>query len=357
MSALPLIHDLSLDDLKTEMVSWGERDYRALQIWEGLYHQLVETPHELTTLPTPMRQRLFETFHFTPCEPTQWQRSNDGNTEKALLALRDGQFIEAVLMHYERRRTVCISTQVGCAMGCRFCATGQMGLRRNLNPGEIVGQVLLFTRRLNREKRRLDNIVVMGMGEPFHNYDALAKAIRILNHPQGFRFGARRMTVSTVGLIPGIERFGRDFPQLNLAISLHAATNDLRDQLVPINRRYPLESLLSACRAYVERTSRRITFEWALIEGINDGIEQAEALAALVRGLNCHINLIPLNPTPAYTQQASHAERIHDFARTISSHRIPHSVRVRRGIDIQAGCGQLAIEKNQSQQRQDMDAD
>jgi 23S rRNA (adenine2503-C2)-methyltransferase len=356
MSALPLIHDLSLDDLKTKMVSWGERDYRAVQIWQGLYHQLVETPQELTTLPISMRQRLSETYHFTPCEPTQWQRSNDGNTEKALLVLHDGQFIESVLMHYDRRRTVCISTQVGCAMGCRFCATGQMGFRRNLSPGEIVGQVLLFARHLKKEKHRLDNIVVMGMGEPFHNYDALAQAIRILNHPQGFRFGARRITVSTVGLVPGIECFGRDFPQLNLAISLHAATNDLRDQLVPMNRRYPLERLVSACRAYVERTSRRITFEWALIEGINDGIEQAEALAALVRGLNCHINLIPLNPTSAYGQQASSPERSQDFSRVLSNHRISHTVRVRRGIDIQAGCGQLAIRKeNQAQQRHEKD--
>jgi 23S rRNA (adenine2503-C2)-methyltransferase len=357
MSTLPLIHDLSLDDLETGMSSWGEREYRAGQIWQGLYHQLVASPHELTTLPTSLRQRLSETYRFTPLEPMQWQRSSDANTEKVLLALHDGLSIETVLMHYERRRTVCISTQVGCAMDCSFCATGQMGFQRNLSPGEIVGQVLLFVRRLKPEEHHLDNIVVMGMGEPFHNYDALARAIRILNHPQGLRFGARRITVSTVGLVPGIERFGRDFPQLNLAVSLHAATNDLRDRLVPINRRYPLERLLPACHAHVESTSRRLTFEWALIEGVNDGMDQAEALVALVRGLNCHINLIPLNPTSTYGERASSPDRIHDFAKVLSNHHVSHSIRVRRGIDIQAGCGQLAIRKeNQIRQRHAKDA-
>lgn len=347
MSAKPLIFDLSFDELESKLDSWGERSYRARQIWRGLYKQGIDTPQKLTTLPTVLRQRLSDQFRFIAFEPVQWEHSLDENTEKVLLSLHDGQTIEAVLMHYDQRRTVCISTQVGCAMGCTFCATGQMGFQRNLSAGEIVSQALLFTRRLKAEGHRLDNIVVMGMGEPFHNFDALAQAIRILNHPQGFRFGARRITVSTVGLIPGIERFGTEFPQLNLAISLHAATNQLRNQLVPVNRRYPLERLLPACREYVKRTSRRITFEWALIEGINDSLDQAEALVDIVRGLNCHINLIPLNPTSAYTGRPSSPIRSGDFMKALSQRNVSHSVRVRRGIDIQAGCGQLASRKGE----------
>lgn len=349
MSDLPLIYDLSLEQLQTNLEDWGEPAYRSKQIWHALYRRLVRDPSEMTEISKALRQRLIETFHFGSPSPIRHQRSEDGKTEKVLLSLHDGQSIEAVLMHYDRRRTACVSTQVGCAMGCTFCATGQMGLQRNLSAGEIVLQVLHFAHRLSQDELRLDNIVVMGMGEPFHNYPALSDAILRLNDPDGFRFGSRRLTVSTVGLIPGIENFGREFPQVNLAISLHAATNELRDQLVPANRRYPLETLIRTCRNHVAQTGRRITFEWALIQDVNDGPEQAQRLASLIGGLNCHVNLIPLNPTTNYPGKPTDKSGTAAFAQVLDRHGIANSVRVRRGLDIDAGCGQLAI-KNQSRE-------
>jgi 23S rRNA (adenine2503-C2)-methyltransferase len=342
MSDLPLIYDLSLEQLQTAIEGWGEPTYRARQIWQGLYRRLVHTPSEMTDLPSALRQQLMETFRFESPAPIGHLRSRDGSTEKVLLPLHDGQSVEAVLMHYDRRRTACISTQVGCAMGCSFCATGQMGLKRNLSAGEIVLQVLYFARQLAHDQQRLDNVVVMGMGEPLHNYQALSAAIRRLNHAQGYGLGSRRITVSTVGLIPGIEQFGRDFPQVNLAISLHAANDELRNQLIPANKRYPLNALIHACQAHIAKTGRRITFEWALIRNLNDGPEHAQELASLVSGLNCHVNLIPLNPTANYPGEPSSKARTDAFARVLSQHHIPNSVRVRRGLDIDAGCGQLA---------------
>jgi 23S rRNA (adenine2503-C2)-methyltransferase len=212
-----------------------------------------------------------------------------------------------------------------------------MGFSRNLPVGEIVEQVLHFA-----AGERVSNIVFMGMGEPFHNYEATLEAIDRLNDPQGMAFGARRMTLSTVGLVPQIERFTQERRQVNLAVSLHAATDELRDQLVPINRKYPLESLLRACRAYVQHTGRRITFEWALIRDVNDGGDQARALAAWIRGMNCHVNLIPLNPTAGYKGEATPRERAAAFRHALVGQGIPCTVRVRRGLDIDAGCGQLA---------------
>jgi 23S rRNA (adenine2503-C2)-methyltransferase len=244
-------------------------------------------------------------------------------------------------MGYRRRTTLCISTQAGCAMGCSFCATGQMGFARQLSAGEIVEQVLLFAAR-----ERISNIVFMGMGEPFHNYEATLEAVDRLNDPEGMAFGARRMTLSTVGLVPQLERFTRERRQVNLAVSLHAATDDLRDRLVPINRKYPLDVLMGACRAYIQLTGRRLTFEWALIRDVNDGEDQALALASRVRGLNCHVNLIPLNPTSGYPGQASPRERAAAFRTVLTSRGIPCTVRVRRGLDIDAGCGQLAAKSS-----------
>ena len=296
----------------------------------------------MTDLPPELRRRLDRELDFIGLRPVAEQASTDGETSKTLFALADGARLEAVLMRYERRRTVCISTQVGCAMGCVFCATGQMGFLRNLSAGEIVAQVLAFARRLEAEGERLTNIVVMGMGEPFHNYDATLAALDRLNDPAGFGFGERRMTISTVGLVPAIDRFAGERRQINLAVSLHAATDELRARLLPINRRYPLSALFDACRRYVDATHRRITFEWALIDGVNDGLEQAQALASLAAGLTCHVNLIQLNPTGAYTGGASPRQQAHAFAQELRRAGIPATLRIRRGIDIQAGCGQLA---------------
>jgi 23S rRNA (adenine2503-C2)-methyltransferase len=233
-------------------------------------------------------------------------------------------------------------------MGCVFCATGQMGLKRSLTAGEIVEQVLYYARVLAEANDRLTNVVVMGMGEPFHNYQATMDAIDRLNDSRGFNFGARRFTISTIGLIPMIERFTQAALQVKLAISLHAATDELRDQLLPINRRYPLSTLMPACFAYIEATGRRISFEWALIEGVNDGLDQAEKLVQLVNGLKCHVNLIQLNPTNGYSGKATPLDRAKHFRDILTSHAIPCTIRSRRGIEINAGCGQLVTNQASS---------
>lgn len=244
-------------------------------------------------------------------------------------------------MRYTERNTICVSSQAGCAMNCSFCATGQAGFQRNLSTGEIVEQIIFFARRLMHQGERLTNLVFMGMGEPFANYGAVQEAIARLTDPQGFNFGARRITISTVGLVPGIEKFTAERSQVNLAVSLHAATDELRSEMMPINRRYPLDVLMKACRDYVETTRRRLSFEWALISGVNDTPQQARLLAQRIRGMLCHVNMIPLNPTPGFGGRASTKERIAAFRAELDHYGIPNSVRERRGIDISAGCGQL----------------
>jgi 23S rRNA (adenine2503-C2)-methyltransferase len=344
MTPLPLIFDLSLDELNSTLLTWGEPAYRASQIWKGIYDQLVSDPHELTVLPKSLRERLADTFNFRALDRIAISQSNDDNTEKVLFRLNDGEKIETVFMRYNARRTLCISTQVGCAMGCVFCATGQMGLQRSLTAGEIVEQVLSYARDLAKLEDRLTNIVMMGMGEPFHNYQATIAAIKRLGDPDGFNFGARRFTISTIGLVPMIDRFTQEALQVNLAISLHAATNELRDQLLPINQHYPLSTLLPACANYVEATGRRISFEWALIEGLNDGLDQANELIHLVKGLKCHVNLILLNPTQSYDGKASSLEQAKQFRDLLTSYALPCTIRSRRGVEINAGCGQLATD-------------
>jgi 23S rRNA (adenine2503-C2)-methyltransferase len=227
-------------------------------------------------------------------------------------------------------------------MGCTFCATGQMGFLRNLTSGEILEQVIHYARILSSKGEQVTNVVMMGMGEPFHNYEATLAAIDRLNNPDGFNLGARRFTISTVGLVPGIRRFSAENRQVNLAISLHAADDELRSSLLPVNRKYPLDELIYACREYVAVTRRRISFEWALINGLNDGIDQARKLALLVSGLNCHVNVIPLNPTQGYSGKATTRPRALAFSQELEAQGIPCTIRLRRGIDIQAGCGQLA---------------
>jgi 23S rRNA (adenine2503-C2)-methyltransferase len=337
-----LIYDLSFSNLHSVLQDWGEEPYRTTQVWEGLYKHLYSAADQFTSLPQALRDRLASNFTFTSLNPMIHAHSKDHETEKILFELEDGRRIETVLMFYEKRRTVCISTQAGCGMGCVFCATGQMGLMGNLTSGEIVEQVLYFTRQLQEADENLSNIVTMGMGEPFHNYDAVMQAVDTLNHPEGFRFGARRITISTVGIIPMIRRFTEEECKINLAVSLHAATNELRDRLVPINRRYPLEDLIPTCRDYIERSGRRLSFEWALIEGVNDGLDQARALARFVNGMLCHVNLIPLNPTQGYAGVGGSRTSAIAFRDELVSMGIATTIRVRRGIDIGAGCGQLA---------------
>ncbi|MEE8389441.1 MAG: 23S rRNA (adenine(2503)-C(2))-methyltransferase RlmN [Anaerolineae bacterium] len=337
------LYNLNLPSLQSLLKNWGQPAYRARQLWEWLYVHLLTDLEQMTNLPRSLRERLAAETSVGVPQVADTVQSSDKRTRKDLLRLGDGETVEAVLMQYERRRTVCISTQVGCAVGCTFCATGQMGFRRDLSSGEIVAQVLHFARILRDEAKgeRLTNVVLMGMGEPLLNYDSSLDAVRRLIHPQGFNLGQRHITLSTVGVVPGIRRLADEGLQITLAVSLHAATDQLRDQLVPINRRYGLDDLFEACHHYVKRTRRRVSFEWALINGVNDTPAQAQALAARLTGILAHVNLIPLNPTSSYTGRPSSQSTLADFTAILERHRIPHTIRVRRGVNIQAGCGQL----------------
>lgn len=353
------IYDLSFEGLSELIKSWDVPAYRASQIWEGMYKHLWTNWDEFTNLPTSLRRKLADEFaragssnvnssSFTSLQPVDKVESSDRETVKTLFSIRGGQQVEAVWMHYSKRNTLCISTQAGCAMGCVFCATGQMGFKRQLSSGEIIEQVLFYARLLAAQQQQVTNIVVMGMGEPFHNYDATMTAIRRLNDTNGTNLGARRFTISTVGLVPGIKRFSSEHSQINLAISLHAADDELRGQLLPINNKYPLDELLNACLDYIQSTNRRISFEWALIQGVNDTPEQANKLIQRLKPFYangvalCHVNVIPLNPTQKYGGHASSHQRALAFQAELERAGIPCTIRLRRGIEIQAGCGQLA---------------
>jgi len=348
----PILYDLNPSELQELLAGWNEPLYRSHQIWQGIYQNLWQTPQEFSTLPASLKEKLSAYFCLEPLTQVESLKSRDKKTTKLLFNLQDGRTIETVLMRYNERRTACISTQAGCAMGCSFCATGQMGFHRHLSSGEIVAQVLYLSRLLFQEQDRLTNIVIMGMGEPFHNYNATIAAIGRLNDSKGFNFGERRFTISTSGLIPGIQRFTAEKRQINLAVSLHAANDDLRNSLMPINRKYPLGPLMDACKEYVEKTGRRITFEWALIHGVNDNLNDAQELIRLIRGLLCHVNIIPLNPTVNYKGKATTPERAQAFQKLLEYAGIPCTIRIRRGIDIQAGCGQLASLSNKQSLKQ-----
>ena len=292
------------------------------------------------------------TFSFTHLEVARKFSSSKGDATKSLYILPDGNGIEAVLLLYEKRQTVCISTQAGCGMGCVFCATGQMGLLRNLTRGEIVEQVIHQSRHLQTKDSRLTNIVIMGMGEPFHNYQETMGAIDILNNKDGMDFGARRITVSTVGIVPAIKRFTAEKRQVNLAVSLHTINDDIRSSLLPVNRKYPVDMLLQACNDYVNYTGRRITFEWALISNVNDSANDAIKLSkklqmfTKVNSSLCHVNLIPLNPTPSYRGKDPERANAISFKDILNRNGISCTIRMRRGLDINASCGQLATRHN-----------
>ncbi|KAF0108753.1 MAG: hypothetical protein FD146_639 [Anaerolineaceae bacterium] len=344
-----LIYDLSLPDITSLLQTWNEPAYRAKQIWQGLYRNFWNAPGQFTSLPAALRAKLGEALQFNALTPTTTLQSADGETVKTLFQLHDGRAIEAVLMRYEKRNTLCISTQAGCAMGCVFCATGQMGFKRHLSSGEIVAQVMYYARALqtsefskNSEVSNVTNVVVMGMGEPFHNYENTMAAIDRLNDPDGYNFGARRFTISTVGLVPAIRRFAAEKRQVNLAVSLHAADDALRTSMLPVNKSYPVDELLQACRDYAAATGRRVTFEWALVDGVNDTPEQALLLAGKLKGMLCHVNAIPLNPTEGYAGKGTTRERAVKFRDVLTRNGVPCTIRLRRGMDIQAGCGQLA---------------
>ena len=328
--------------LRALLARWGEPAFRAGQIRRWMYERGATSVEDMTDLPKALRERLAAETTLGTLTVAAEQRSTDG-TLKRVHRLPDGQLIETVLMPYDDgRRTACISTQAGCAMGCVFCATGQMGFVRHLGADEIFEQAVRLSNELRKSGDRLSNVVLMGMGEPFHNYDNTLVAIRRLMSDLGI--GARHITVSTVGLVPQIRRFAREGLQVRPAISLHAATDEQRAAILPVNRRYKLAELLDACREYRELTTRRITFEWALIAGKNDDEETAHTLGRLLHGLDAHVNLIPLNPTRGYDGKPTQAPQANRFVAILTEHGVEATVRVRRGIDIDAGCGQLKAE-------------
>lgn len=316
----------------------GQQRFRVDQLWSGLYdHGL--PPDEITNLPKALRADLASVVSASLI-PAARQATPDGLTVKRLWELDDGARIESVLMHYPERSTVCISSQAGCAMGCGFCATGQAGYERHLTVGEILEQVVAARR--EAEPRRLSNIVYMGMGEPFANFDRVVESIDRVMGDLGI--GARHITVSTVGLIPQIRRFSQLGWQVGLAVSLHAANDDLRTELVPINARHPLDELVDACREFRSRTGRRVSFEWAMIDGVNDRDADASELAALAKRASAHVNLIPLNPTPGWPTTGTPPDRIRRFERSLAAQGVNVTVRANRGTDIDAACGQLRAE-------------
>ncbi|MEY2753916.1 MAG: ribosomal large subunit methyltransferase [Actinomycetota bacterium] len=318
----------------------GEPRYRLDQVWDGLYTQLAP-PSEITALPKTLRERVESAL---PHALTQVVRrvSDSGDTVKYLWELHDGSRVETVLMLYPDRVTVCVSSQAGCAMACGFCATGQAGFTRHLTVGEIVEQVVLAAREARSMGRRLANVVYMGMGEPMANEAAVWSSVERLHGALGL--SARHLTISTVGLIPGIRTLATRPLPVNLAVSLHAANDTLRDELVPINKRYPIDELMDACAEYLAAKGRRLSFEWALIAGVNDRDSDASELARLTRRfrLPAHVNIIPLNPTPGYPTVGSSPRRVAEFHSRLVDLGVNATVRRNRGTDIDAACGQLA---------------
>jgi 23S rRNA (adenine2503-C2)-methyltransferase len=336
-------YDATPDELAALLA--GEPGYRVRQVWDGLYGRGL-APEGMTDLPTALRQRLGEALPLA-LEPARESVSDNGDTVKWLWRLRDGALIETVLRRYagpepgRGRVTVCVSSQAGCAMACGFCATGQAGFDRQLSAGEIVEQVMRAAERARAfdPARRVGNVVLMGMGEPMANYDNVWAAVHRLHDDVGI--SARHLTISTVGIIPGIRRLAGDDLPVNLAVSLHAANDALRDELVPINRRYPLAELASACADYVAATRRRLSFEWALIAGVNDRRSDVAELAAYARPLGAHVNLIPLNPTPGYATPGTPPDGVRRFRDTLRASGVNATIRQNRGTDIDAACGQL----------------
>lgn len=333
--------DLGLADLTAQVEELGYPAYRARQLYEWAYQHLAGSYDEMRTVPADLRAALAGSLPLTTLAPVQEIRTDNGDTVKMLTRTADGHLVETVLMLYPDRATVCVSCQVGCAVGCAFCATGLGGLARNLTAGEMVAQVVDAARRAREAGRQLTNLVMMGMGEPFHNYDATMAFIRIINDPAGMGFGARRITISTAGVIPMIDKLADEPLQVNLAVSLHTPFNDQRDELVPHNRRYPVADLVAACQRYIAKTGRRVSFEYALMRGINDSDETAVALGDLLRGMLCHLNLIPFNPVEVLQFERPDPAGIERFAGIVREAGIPVTVRYSRGVEIAAACGQL----------------
>lgn len=319
------------------------RSYRLDQLYRAATKELVADLADVTVLPASVREGLAERgFRLSSVEPVVLERSNDRQTTKGLFRLRDGSEVEAVLMeHHNDRTTVCISSQAGCAYKCAFCSTGQAGFTRDLQPAEIFDQARFFAIELAKRGKKITNIVLMGMGEPFANFDSVMAAVALLNDPHGFGLGHRHITISTVGLVPQIDRFADEGIQVNLAISIHAPTDEIRARIMPVNRRYPLAELMAACERYVAKTNRKVFFEYVMLAGVNDGVAEARALAQLMRGHLYHVNLIPYNATPDAELRGSGEAQIRAFHDVLEKAGVPCTIRVPMGRDIAAACGQL----------------
>lgn len=326
-----------------------EPKFRAKQIFSWIYGGTgkdgnlrpgAESFEEMNNLPKTLREKLTARAAIVQPAVLREQISKLDGTRKFLFGLADGNAIESVFMKYKFGNSICVSSQAGCRMGCRFCASTIGGLKRNLTPGEIAGQILAAQRQTGE---RISHVVVMGTGEPFDNYDNLAAFIRIINDPNGLAIGMRNITVSTCGLVPKIARFAREFPQVNLAISLHAANDEMRSEIMPVNRTYPMDVLLTACREYAEKTSRRITFEYTLVKGVNDSMEHAKMLASRLHGMLCHVNLIPLNKVEETGYDTTERGAVLKFQKVLNENGIPATIRRELGDDIDAACGQLRL--------------
>lgn len=332
-----LIHDLDLNDLADYCASENWPSFRAKQIWRWLYVQRATKWDSMTNIPVAIRERLASAFRLDAASADSIELGTD-TTRKILAELADGDSVEEVLIPAGPRRTVCISSQVGCRFACTFCASGQAGFHRNLSAGEMAGQVLLAARAFQENPT---NVVFMGIGEPFDNYDAVLKAVRIINHPEGLGIGARRITISTCGLIPEIERLSGEGIQVELSVSLHAADEALRSRLMPINKRYPIKELLPACREYTATTGRIVTFEYTLIRGVNDSEDQASQLARLLAPFKCRVNLIPLSPVNEFNGRSSEQVTADMFMEKLADEGINATARQSRGGSVNAACGQL----------------
>lgn len=342
------LKNLSIKEMEYYLEKLGEKKFRAKQIFSWMYKGAAGF-EEMTDLSKELRRKLDENAEIEELRILKIQNSEKDGTRKYLFGLKDGNSIESVFMKYKFGNTVCISSQAGCRMGCGFCASAINGLQRNLTPGEMVDQIISIERDTGE---KIGNIVVMGTGEPFDNYENLSGFIGNVHEKDGLNIGMRSITVSTCGLIPKMSDFARDFPQVNLAVSLHAPNDTIRNKLMPVNRRYPMDELLKACRQHAAQTGRRITFEYALVKGLNDSDRNAEELAARLRGINCHVNLIPLNrvdETGLSGTERTDAERFRDL---LEKRGIQVTIRRELGADIDAACGQLRLKNSKRTARQ-----
>lgn len=336
------LRNLDLQEYEAIVKKMGLPSFRSKQMFHWVHQKGVTNWDEMDNLPLKLRKEFSQTYRIDGLSVIRQEKSDVDGTEKYLLGLADGETVETVLMDYSDRKTVCISTQVGCPLACAFCATGKSGFKRNLKVHEILDQVLIINKSLlGKNKNPVTNAVFMGMGEPLINYEALVKSLQILNHPEGLNISFRKLSVSTSGIVPEIYRLAQEKMPLVLAISLHAPNNQLRSRLMPINRKYPLEELIEACRYWVEKTGRRITFEYILLKEVNDGLKEAGELAGLLEGLLSNVNLIPFNPVMGANFQKPSMNRIHKFQEYLTERNIIATIREEKGGDIAGACGQL----------------